>query len=213
MMNFLADKTLVMIVGPTSVGKSSLMNEVVSLNGDFARVSGFTTRQKRQNDEPGLYRYVNESEAQAIIASPDLIQYAINPANNKLYGTTAMDYPGRMNLQDTLSGAVAFYRSVPFKRHVVISLCAEVDAWTEWLNARYPEPGIERRNRLKEAVASIEWSLAQDDDHLWLVNRRNELPKTARHLIDLVEGHEAQGPAPLEATNLIKAAKTLLSYE
>jgi guanylate kinase len=213
MMHLLSDKTLVMIVGPTSVGKSSLMNEVVTLNPDYARVSGFTTRQRRSNDEPGLYRYVNESEAQAIIASPDLIQYAINPANNKLYGTTTMGYPGRVNLQDTLSGAVAFYTSVPFKRHVVISLCAEPDAWTDWLNARYPGSGIERRNRLKEAVASIEWSLAQSDDHLWLVNRRNELPKTARQLISLVDDHAAQGPAPIEATNLLKAAKTLLSYE
>lgn len=213
MMEALHGKTLVMIVGPTSVGKSSLMNKVVELDTDFARVSGFTTREQRPNDEPGLYRYVNESEAQAIIASPDLIQYAINPANNKLYGTTVMDYPGRINLQDTLSGAVEFYKTVPFERHIVISLTAPSETWAQWLTARYPEAGMERAKRLQEAIASIEWSLSQADNHYWLVNQPGQLDAVARHLISIVKNRAEPSVVPPEAKNLLVHAQSLLSYE
>ncbi len=206
-------KSLVMIVGPAAVGKSSIMNEAIRYDAGFARVSGLTTRQRRPDDEPGLYRYVSSQEAERLIAKGQLVQYVIHPTTGKLYGTENVDFPGYYNLQDTLSTSVNSYFELPFARHVLISLCAEPSVWRQWFEARYPTPGDERNKRLREAKSSIEWSLTRTDDHHWLVNRPDQLSATAEQLVAIARGAQASGAAPDEARALLATVNDLLSYK
>ena len=184
-MNELADKTLIMIVGPSAVGKSTLMNEVVKLSGSFARVSGFTTRPPRADDEPGLYRYITSKEAEKRIRENKLVQYAVHPSTGVTYGTEPSDYPGEYNLLDTLSNVVIKLRALPFRETVTISLTAPAEQWREQFLMRYPIQSEDALKRLTEAKLSIEWSLAQTNSHAWLNNQRGELRHTAQRLIDI----------------------------
>ena len=207
----LEDKTLVMIVGPVAVGKSWLMNEVVSQNNQFGRVSGFTTRQPRNNDEPGLYRYLSVDQANVIISANDCVQYAVHPTTGAIYGTQFIDYPKPFNVLDTLSNVAEQLRNLPFKQSVAISVTTDATAWEQWLLKRYPTASDERTKRLKEAILSIEWSLNQTSNHHWLVNRPEQLTQTADQLITIVESALATTPVPPEAAKLLLKAKSLLS--
>lgn len=210
-MDSLANKTLVMIVGPAAIGKSSLMNTVTNQDQEFGRVSGFTTRQPRSNDEPGMYRYITDQEASSLIANNDVVQYAVHPTTNAAYGSQVMDYPKTYNMLDTLSNVVDELRALPFKRTVVISLTANADAWQEWFLARYPRASDERTKRLQEAILSIEWSLGQTRDHAWIVNAPEELESTANQLIATVRSGQIVSEPPKEALLLLQRAKSLLS--
>lgn len=202
-----------MIVGPTAVGKSSLMNQVAAQDSEFGRVSGFTTREPRPNDEPGLYRYLTNGAARQLVEKGEVVQFAIHPTTGDMYGTQPQDYPRRFNLLDTLSTVVDGMRALPFNNVITISLTTDPTAWQNWVLSRYPEPSEERTKRLNEAVQSIEWSMAQSANHFWLVNRPNDLATTANELINIVRSGNGRANPPAEAPGLLQVAKSLLSYE
>lgn len=201
-----------MLVGPTATGKSTIMNRVAELDRDFGRVSGFTTRAKRANDEAGLYRYLTTEEAKQIINSDQVVQYALNPANGQIYGTDIGDYRHPFNMKDTLSGAVAGYRKLPFKAHRTISVTVPTDAWIGWLDTRHPKGSPERKTRLLEAKQSIEWSLEQHVEHSWIVNRPNDVTSAALELINSVRSGIVSD-CPDEVTIMLSRIDDLLSYE
>lgn len=209
-MERLQDKTLVMIVGPTTVGKSTLMKKATALNPNFSRVGGFTTRQQRPDDEAGLYRYVNEEHVKSLIATNDVIQYAVHPTTGTVYGSQIIDYPRQYNLLDTLSSVVLSLRELPFKQTVTVSVTTNPETWMEWLLKRYPQPSEERTKRLKEAILSIEWSLAQTSNHHWLVNTAEKLDQTAGRLIEIAAANHSSSQAPAEAVKLLQQARSLL---
>lgn len=206
----LADKTLVMVVGPSSVGKSTLMNEVVRLDSTFGRVKSFTTRPPRSNDEAGQYFYLTPDE---LAGRSDVITDVVYPTTGFHYGTIPESYAHSHNLLDTLAHSVKDYRALPFARTVTISLTTEPEAWKGWLIQRFPNGGNDMCKRLEEAVQSISWSLSQTHDHYWLVNRPDDLALTAHKLIALAKGEEETTVTPPEASQLLAAAKNLLSYE
>jgi guanylate kinase len=181
----LADKTLVMLIGPSAIGKSTLMNEVIRQNSDFGRVGGFTTRDPRPNDEPGQYRYLDKPEVEHKIAEHTLVQYAIFPTTGQIYGTEIEDYPAKYNLKDILANAVDDFRALPFERIVTISLTAPNEQWQKWFMDRYPAPSDEANKRLGEATLSIDWSL-RDPETYWLENSTGNIQNAARELIDIV---------------------------
>lgn len=183
-MNQLRDKTLIMLVGPSAIGKSTLMNEVVSIRSDFGRTTGFTTRDPRPNDEPGQYRYLTKDDVQKKIAQKSLIQYAVFPTTGQIYGTETIDYPSKYNLKDILANAVADFRALPFARTVTISLAAPAEQWQQWFLARYPKPSQEAKMRLEEAKLSIEWSLQDEQTH-WLINSEQHLKSAAAQLVNI----------------------------
>ena len=208
----LRGKTLIMLVGPTAVGKSTIMNKVVELDGEFGRVSGFTTRPKRPGDEAGLYRYLSHDEADELIQSESVVQYALNPANNQIYGTELRDYPYAFNMKDTLSGAVEHFISLPFSDYRIVSISVPVEPWLSWLDERHPVGSSERVTRLQEAKQSIEWSLRQSDRHAWIVNNPGDVDAAAASLIDSIRSPGENKP-PQDALDMLKAIDDLLSYE
>ena len=208
----LTKKVFVMIIGPTAIGKSSIMNEVARLDPDFRRVSGFTTRAPRENDEPGLYRYLTDKEAEALIQHHQAVQYIRHPTTGMIYGTEAFDYPGDYNLKDTLTEAVKGDRELPFARTVTVSITTDPATWQRWLEERFPEDSDERTKRLRESKQSIEWSLAQTGQHQWLINTAERLSESAQELIRCIRDPALQTDTPSEATKLLAMANDLLSY-
>jgi len=205
-MESLRDKTLVMIVGPSATGKSTIMTAATQLRDDFSYVKAFTTRAPREGDS-GTYTYLTKEQAEELHSRGETVTYVAFPTTGMIYGTTVESYQNTYNLLDTLANSVETYRLLPFDRTVTISLTANADDWRKWFTERYPEPSDEALKRLQEAKLSIEWSLAQDKDHHWLVNQPGQTEAVAKNLIDIVMGvtKEQNTPAyPHEMLELVE---------
>lgn len=183
-MEALSDKILIMIVGPSAIGKSTIMTAATELRDDFSYVRAFTTRTERPGDQ-GTYDYISKEEAEALQANGRAVTYVTFPTTGMIYGTTVKSYQTRYNLLDTLANSVETYRRLPFERTVTISLTTRADTWQQWFLARYPEPTDDAQKRLEEAKLSISWSLAQDHDHHWLINQPEHTRDVAQALIQI----------------------------
>jgi guanylate kinase len=208
----LGGKHLVMVVGPAAVGKSSVMHTAVERDSRFGYARSFTTRPNR-SDGRSTYRHITDDEARKIESSDDVVTYVKHPTTGYVYGTDTKSYSAEYNLLDTLSGTVETYRKLPFLSTTAISLTTDPNEWKRWFVERYPEPSAERSQRLREAILSIEWSLAQGSDHQWLVNRTGNVTHTSSELIDMVTDSTELRPVPNEAVAMLAAARDLLSYE
>lgn len=207
----LEEKTLIMIVGPTSIGKSTLMQKIAEIDKEFSYVQAFTTRPRR-SDAPSTYRHISETEAANLYKNHQAITYIPHPTTGYIYGTDHASYKTTYNLLDTMSGSVQLYRGLPFAKTVTISITAELHDWKRWLGQRFPEESHELHQRLVEAKTSIEWSLNQNHDHAWLVNSESGLEDCARRVIDHARGrHALSETAPHQATDLLAYVENLLS--
>jgi guanylate kinase len=204
------DKTLVMIVGPTAIGKSTLMNEAIRQDQAFSRVKSFTTRPPRSDDDPNHYFYFSSEDLSSRIDAKKIITDAVFPTTGFHYGTIAESFQNEYNLLDTLANSVDTYKALPFKRKITFSVTAPGNAWEQWFQKRYPVITDEARQRLAEAKLSLKWSLRQPD-MLWLVNELDDVSTTAHHLIAVSRG-QAQGlREPLYANSMLQTIDTLLS--
>lgn len=212
-MHPLANKTLVMIVGPTAIGKSTVMHEIIALDDEFSYASSFTTRPKRTGEDT-TYRHVTTDEAMGINERGAAYTYIKHPTTGIIYGTDDLSFTTAYTLLDTLSSTVSMYQSLPFKQTVSISLTADPADWQQWLDKRFPKPSQDRTKRLLEARQSIQWSLAQTHDHSWIVNRPNHTSETAREIINVARGvGKHDSTVPKEAVGMLELVERLLSYE
>lgn len=185
-MDELSQKTLVMIVGPAAIGKSTLMNEIVRQDSKtFGYVKSFTTRSRRPG-ETAHYNFISREEALSLQQTGRTVTYFEHPTTHDLYGTTPASYIAQINLLDTLSGSVDDYRKLPFTHTLTIGLTAPVEQWKEWFLQRYPEPFDEAIKRLAEAKRSIMWSLG-DPETFWLIND-GPIETVAARCIDIIHG-------------------------
>lgn len=215
-LDHLQKKNFIMIVGPTAMGKSTLMNKAVELDDEFARVSGFTTRPKRSNDEPGLYDYIPHTNEgiQSILAEKEagqLVQYAIFPTTGFVYGTHLKDYPGTYNLKDTLSNVAGSLAKLPFHRTYIIGIVTTPEAWQQWLSLRFKPDDPDFLKRINEAIQSLEWLLRQPRETVkWVYNRPDDIETSAKELITITkEDKPASIDYPQYAQDLLDLAKSL----
>lgn len=183
----LRDKTLIMLVSPSAIGKSTIVREVLRRDKRFRRVRSFTTRQPRPDDEVDQFFYLTPDELTVKRADHELITEVHFPTTGQTYGTIAASYDGEYCLLETLAHSVEEYRSLDFKRTVTISITAPAEFWRQRFVERYPEPSDEAKKRLDEAEQSIRWSLAQTRNHTWLVNDQSA-EMMAQKLIDITLG-------------------------
>lgn len=199
----LTGKFLVMLVGPSGVGKSTLMNQIVRRSSEFGRITGFTTRPPRPDDEIGMYRYYTKDQVQQKVAAGSLVQHAEFPTTGHIYGTEAHDYPARYNLKDTLANAVDEFRRLPFAATVTIGLTAPAEQWRAWFINRYPDPSDEALKRLDEARLSINWCLS-DSRTYWLCNSVDNLAQTATKLIEIATTQPSYHSVPSEPRAMLE---------
>jgi len=208
----LKEKNLIMFVGPASVGKSFLMNHIMEHDIDFGRVSVFTTREARPDDEPGMFRNLPHDDANVTallgkIQRGEVVQYAVHPTSGRIYGSEITDY-GRPEITDygrpfsmlaTLSGIVNTLRKLPFQTTHVIGLAVDPDIWLNRFYERYPEPSDERTKRLQEAAQSLQWLL--DPAHIqeinWIDNSSSNEAEAVQAVINTVKFNKRTDPATL----------------
>lgn len=78
---------LIVLSGPSGVGKSTVISELLSIRKDIHFSVSFTTRAPRAGDEQGVsYNFVERVEFERMIAAGELLEYAEYVGN--YYGTS-----------------------------------------------------------------------------------------------------------------------------
>ncbi len=79
--------TLIVLSGPSGVGKSTVISQLLSNREDLYFSISFTTRQPRVGEENGVnYNFVDRDEFERMIAAGELLEYAEYVSN--YYGTS-----------------------------------------------------------------------------------------------------------------------------
>lgn len=202
----LSEKTLVMLVGPSAIGKSTIMNEIIKTDKNFAYTKAFTTRQPRIGEQTH-YTFISRQEATELQEAGQAITYIEHPTTHHIYGTTLESYPKRYNLLDTLSGSVAMYRALPFERTVTAAITAPSEQWQKWFLNRYPETTEEAKKRLDEAELSINWALS-DPETYWVINREGAtLQEAVAKIIDIILNLPVKSRTPDEPYAMLELIK------
>jgi hypothetical protein len=201
----LVNKTIVMFVGATCEGKNTVMEAVAAQDKRFKITGTYTSRDPRPGDDPNLYTYYQNTDdgladLLAAIDRHEVVQYAVNPHANLIYGSTPGDYKGEYNLKDVFSSAIENFHHLGFKRSLAITIITEPTIWLKRFEERFPIGHTHRKARRDEAIESFSWSLAQPgSDHLWVENREGDLEHTAGVVIAACLG---QGNGQPEARRL-----------
>jgi guanylate kinase len=191
----LGRKVMVPIVGPTAVGKSTLMEQICELEpASFHRVQSFTTRDQRLGEPDDAYRFLKHTQAtldtlQTKVENGELVQIARHSKTGYLYGSELLDYPATYNVLDTLSTEVDTLRQLPFGYSTAIALTTDPESWTEWFMARYRhDPDVnDAEKRLDEAYQSLQWS-RDDRDIMWAMNYPHDKQQGAKEIIAMAQG-------------------------
>lgn len=193
-LKYLSNKNLVLLVGPSSVGKTMLMQQVVKLNSDFNIASGFTTRPLRKDEDPSTYRFLPNTPIQKQqivnqIASGELLQFAVHPQTRYLYGTSFKDYSAKYNLLDVLSNEVYNFQTIGFATCRTIMIIAEPEEWQDRFTTRNFSRD-ETYKRIKEGIASLNWGLENQDNIHWIHNTTSNFELVAKDIIAIAKGQE-----------------------
>ncbi len=150
----IAHISLGMLIGPTSIGKSHLMDKVVQQDPRFSGMGTITNRDKRPGD-PDNYRFVSTDEFVSKIEAGELVQYEIHPGTGDFYGSDADSYETEFVVAPVLQKGVKAFESAGFKHTVPIGVVACGTDWQQRLPERSSEASFV--GRLDEALEVIEW--------------------------------------------------------
>jgi guanylate kinase len=190
--NQLQTKTILLFIGPTCVGKNTVMETAPALDTRYKLVGTFTSREPRSDDTDYTY-YENSDEGLRpildAIEQRHVVQYAVNPYAHTLYGSRIEDYAGDFAMGDVFADAVSQFRQLGFGHVKAISIATEPAVWIQRFNERFPSGHPQRHARYNEALASLQWSLTQTaDDHYWIINVDGEPEIAARHVLHIAHG-------------------------
>lgn len=76
---------ILVLAGPSAVGKTTVMNEIISVSGSFEYIRSATTRAPRGDEYDSEYIYLSEREFRERIDSGEMLEYTEFGGN--FYGT------------------------------------------------------------------------------------------------------------------------------
>jgi len=181
---------LVVIAGPTAVGKATVLKEVRQLRPEYELSVSATTRARRPGERDGRdYFFVTDAEFDRMIAEGELLEWATVHGVHR-YGTPAgpvrtqqaqgktvlleIDLQGARQIRAQDTGALFIFLAPP-----------SFNALVERLEARGTENEEERRRRLATAVEELS---ARDEFDVVVTNDLVE--KAASEVVDLISRFE-----------------------
>jgi guanylate kinase len=191
---------LVVISGPSGVGKDATIQAMQQRNTPFYFVVTATTRPRRPNEVDGVdYHFISMGEFAEMIDNGELLEYAI------VYG----DYKGipKKHVRNALAsgkdvimridvqGAATIRKLIP--NAVTIFLTAESE---DELVRRLHERKTEDEEKLKMRVATARQELKRfvEFDYV-VVNRENELEETVNRVLSIISAEKSRVDwAPVE---------------
>jgi len=184
---------LVVISGPSGVGKDATINRMKQINHPFYFVVTATTRPKRPNETDGVdYHFVSVGDFAEMIETGELLEYAV------VYG----DYKGipKKHVREALAsgldvimridvqGAATIRKLVP--NAITIFLIAENE---DELVRRLHDRKTEDADKLKMRIATARQELKRivDFDYV-VVNRVHELDDTVDKVLSIISAEKSR---------------------
>lgn len=153
-----------LVIGPTAVGKSTLLDKALSEFPQLCDIITYTTRAKRKGEVEGNpYHFVTELQFKKLIEENFFIEWAL--VHTKMYGTPRDQVlkaweQGKVVIIDIdVQGAKRFRKEFPGIHTVFISP-PNIDA----LRLRFRKRGITDENDLNTRLESAQKEMAQAKD-------------------------------------------------
>jgi guanylate kinase len=151
---------VIVISGPSGVGKGTIVNEILSKHKNFALSVSATTRAPRVGENDGeSYFFLTDAEFDALIANNQMLEYATVHGLNR-YGTPRepvelalragknvileIDVQGALQVKKNLPSCVTFFIQPP-----------SMDELAKRLAGRGTETSEEQETRLNTAIDEI----------------------------------------------------------
>lgn len=184
---------LVVISGPSGVGKDSTLDELKRLGTPFYFVVTATTRPQRVNEVDGVdYHFVSMADFAEMINRNELLEYAI------VYG----DYKGipKRHVRDALAsgrdvlmridvqGAATIRKLVPQAITVFMTAQNEEELVVRLQRRRSEPPG---QLEIRIATARQELKRVHEFDYV-VVNREDRLEETVRQILSIITAEKCR---------------------
>ena len=178
---------LTVIVGPTAVGKGTVVAYIKKNYPDVVVSTSATTRLPRPNEVDGIdYLFLDVSEFDAMVSSGQMLEHATVHGGNK-YGTPrapvedALAKGKSVILEIDIQGARQVKESMPQARSVFIA----PPSWEE-LERRLTQRGTESTEEQLERLATARVEMAAQSEFDWVVVN-DEVARCAAEVVDLLK--------------------------
>lgn len=192
-------KTLIALIGPTAVGKSTIVHHTLELGGaDFSEAYSAVTRPRR-SDDPAEYRTGSEGftidKAIELIREGGVTNYSVHPSGN-IYASTPESFPARYNLLPLLPGSLPAMKKAGFAAVHAVYIVTHAKAWATQLAMRRDDPSFQAR--LEEADKSLSWAVEHANELTFIENTSGEPRQAAAQILELTHKpirmrHKQQG--------------------
>ncbi|HUC87862.1 MAG TPA: hypothetical protein VMR95_01810 [Candidatus Binatia bacterium] len=204
--------TLVTVIGPAGVGKTTLMEQAARTDKDIHLVLSDTSRLARPGEANGVsYFFRSREEMFELLNQRAFVQIA-PIVSGDLYGSSPASFgePGKIAMMAVWSEAMFQFRTLPFHAlHPIFIVPPDFKEWQRRLEVREFSPAV-LNNRLAEAKRSFEFALS--DDHLnFIIN--DDLKLALDNFLKLAHGQVslAQSADQARAREIIKDILNKLS--
>ncbi len=177
----------VAVVGPSGVGKSTLMTLAAKQDPRLHPILTSTTRELRPEEADGVNIHWRRAEdMQARIARKELVQVAPALLGSDLYATAPEDYPAEgIGTLEVLADAVPAFRALPFKSFKVLFVVPpNRERWQAQLKTHAFDP-VRLAKRVSEAKRSFTFAL-ETPDVVFVIN--DDINLAVSDFIALISG-------------------------
>lgn len=205
----LGEKTLIALIGPTAVGKSTVAEEVILRGGENFSFAYSSVTRRRRADDPAGYQTADEGftleRAVQLINERAVTNYTVHPSGN-IYATLPENFPASYNLLPFLPSSLASIRKAGFKAIHAMYIVTSAEAFSNQLASRVSDPSFAAR--IKEGKDSLKWGLAHKDELSFVSNIHGQPNAAAARILSILETPQPQA----EKNRGITLAKEMLDY-
>jgi len=186
----LGEKVISMIIGPTAVGKSTIIQEVLNTNSNWNVAGTITTRKRRDGDPSNYLTSTDGITCENLIGqiySGDLINYSIHPGGD-IYAYSPDSFNAKYNLAPLTTPSIEIVKTAGFERAETSFIYAKPEDWELFIKDRLSDPEIDAR--LEEAAMSLRYGLDNARSLHIIENTRGHegLQKSAQKIIEITLG-------------------------
>ena len=191
--NIQSPALLVVLSGPSGVGKDSVLNRLKESNLPFHFVVTMNTRPKRPNEVDGVdYHFVSIDQFEAMIDRNELLEHAIVYGDHKgiprQQVKEAMLLGKDVILRIDVQGAATIRRMVPQALLIFLTASSEAE-----LEQRLIERQTESLEHLQTRLAAAreEMKCMAEFDYV-VINRESELDKTVADVLSIIRAEHCR---------------------
>jgi len=207
-LDYLQKVDFVAIVGPTAVGKNSVVDEAAKLSPDISWTPFTTSRTRRPGEKPGVeYQFRSRQQMEERIERSEYVNVAPNLLGD-LYASAPEDYSQNgVATAAVIADAIPTFRSLPFKSlKTVFILPPSWQAWNDRLLSRDVTPE-QYQKRMGEAARSLQFALS-DKQTQFIIN--DNLTQAAKDFIALAKDKPLSAGLQQDQKDAIEIVHNLL---